>query len=102
MRADRGTAAALGAEVSSEGSAMPQYVIKHRQAEVYVAAQGGSKHAPAVAQLFPARDAADEYMLRSVIPADSFAACEVPDSGWILPGEGPPEQEHDPSHPDDQ
>jgi hypothetical protein len=66
---------------------MSEYVIKHRQSGVYVAAKGGFHPDLASARHFLTPQAADDYRRRSVIPDTSFVICEVMDDGRVVPGE---------------
>jgi hypothetical protein len=74
-----------GARRGLEGCAMTMYVIKRRDSELYVAAEGGFYHELGVARFFSSREAADAYRLRRVIPNGEFVVCEVSDNGRVLP-----------------
>jgi hypothetical protein len=64
---------------------MTTYVIKRRDSELYVAAAGGFYHELSVARVFPSREAAAAYRLRSVIPEAEFVICAVFDDDRIVP-----------------
>jgi hypothetical protein len=62
-----------------------KYVIKSRQAELYILAGGGFVYSVAQALFFPSPEVANGYRMQRTSFPDRYVVCELSDDGQITP-----------------
>jgi hypothetical protein len=64
---------------------MKMYVIKRRQAEIYIPNGGGFVYSVAQAKVFPSLAVANGYRMQNTRLPDAFVVCELSADGQITP-----------------